>query len=87
MCFFTQSGVDGLIISNTTIGRPDTLHSEHRTESGGLSGDPLSQLSTQVIADMYRLTQGPLYMICYTSHSWYVQTYTRSFIHYIVHKS
>lgn len=34
-------GVDALIVSNTTLERPDTLRSQQRTEPGGLSGAPL----------------------------------------------
>ena len=34
-------GVDALIVSNTTLDRPDSLRSRHRTEAGGLSGAPL----------------------------------------------
>jgi len=50
--------MDGLIISNTTISRPDSLASLHRGEMGGLSGTPLRDLSTQTIRDLYRLTGG-----------------------------
>jgi dihydroorotate dehydrogenase len=53
-----KSGIDGLIVTNTTISRPDTLNSKNKTETGGLSGQPLKELSTQTIKDMYRLTQG-----------------------------
>jgi dihydroorotate dehydrogenase len=38
--------VDGLIVSNTTIGRPDSLRSDKKGETGGLSGRPLFELST-----------------------------------------
>ena len=34
-------GIDALIVSNTTLDRPETLRSPHRTEAGGLSGAPL----------------------------------------------
>lgn len=34
-------GIDGLIVSNTTLDRPDSLRSPYRDESGGLSGAPL----------------------------------------------
>ncbi len=34
-------GIDALIVSNTTLDRPETLKSRHRTEAGGLSGAPL----------------------------------------------
>jgi dihydroorotate dehydrogenase len=35
----------------------------HATEAGGLSGPPLMDLSTGVLADMYRLTQGKVPII------------------------
>ncbi|EMD38719.1 hypothetical protein CERSUDRAFT_112449 [Gelatoporia subvermispora B] len=35
------SGVDGVIVSNTTIRRPSNLHDPNRYEAGGLSGPPL----------------------------------------------
>jgi len=53
-----QESLGGLIISNTTISRPDTLQSSNKTETGGLSGEPLKELSTNTVSDMYRLTQG-----------------------------
>ena len=34
-------GIDALIVSNTTLDRPETLRSPHRDEAGGLSGAPL----------------------------------------------
>ncbi len=48
--------IDGLIVSNTTISRPDILQDAQKSETGGLSGAPLFALSTAVLADMYRLT-------------------------------
>lgn len=57
------SGLDGLIVSNTTIARPATLRSAHAGEAGGLSGQPLFNPSTAALADMYRLTQGRLPLI------------------------
>ncbi|MEO1476270.1 MAG: quinone-dependent dihydroorotate dehydrogenase [Pseudomonadota bacterium] len=39
----------GLIISNTTIERPDTLKSADQGEAGGLSGAPLMDMSTRVL--------------------------------------
>ncbi|KAK6042197.1 dihydroorotate oxidase, partial [Cooperia oncophora] len=51
-------GVDGLIVSNTTISRPETLKSEFKNEAGGLSGAPIRKLSTDCIKEMYSLTQG-----------------------------
>jgi len=57
------SGIAGLIVGNTTIGRPATLKSRHRGEAGGLSGRPLFQLSTAVLGDMYVLTERRLPLI------------------------
>ncbi len=54
------SGLDGLIIGNTTVERPSDLKSPHKNEAGGLSGRPLSARSTACIAGMYRLTGGRL---------------------------
>lgn len=55
--------VDGLIISNTTIGGRDELKSDYRTEAGGLSGRPLFTLSTNVLKDVYRMTEGKIPLI------------------------
>ena len=45
-----QTGVEGLIVSNTTVSRPGTLKSRHAEESGGLSGHPLKEISTAGLA-------------------------------------
>ena len=50
--------VDGLIISNTTVARPDYLASKNKGEKGGLSGAPVKDMSTALIGDMYKLTKG-----------------------------
>lgn len=49
--------VDGLIISNTTIERNEFLKSEDKIETGGLSGAPLTNRSTKLIAKIYSLTK------------------------------
>ncbi|MCB4823281.1 quinone-dependent dihydroorotate dehydrogenase [Roseicella aerolata] len=56
-------GVAGLIISNTTIARPDRLRSRHRAEAGGLSGPPLFARSTEMLRQAHRLSQGRLTLI------------------------
>jgi dihydroorotate dehydrogenase len=57
-------GVDGLIVSNTTIERPDTIrHHMHAGEMGGLSGKPLFVMSTAVLHEMYRLTKGKIPLV------------------------
>ncbi len=55
--------VDALIVSNTTIRRPNTLKSPFHGESGGLSGQPLFAISTQELKDMYRFTDGKVPLI------------------------
>jgi dihydroorotate dehydrogenase len=46
------SGIEGLIVSNTTIARP-LLKSQHAGETGGLSGRPLLAPSTRVLGEMH----------------------------------
>ena len=58
-----SSGIDGLIIANTTVARPASLHSAAAHEPGGLSGRPLFAPSTTLLAEMYRLTGGKLPLI------------------------
>lgn len=45
-----QDWLSGLIISNTTTDRPETLVSSHKGETGGLSGVPLMKKSTRVLS-------------------------------------
>ncbi|XP_023369849.1 dihydroorotate dehydrogenase (quinone), mitochondrial isoform X1 [Otolemur garnettii] len=47
-----ELGVDGLIVTNTTVSRPAGLQGALRSETGGLSGKPLRDLSTQTIREM-----------------------------------
>jgi dihydroorotate dehydrogenase len=58
-----DTGIDGLIISNTTVERPSDLVSRHAHEEGGLSGPPLFAPSTALLADMHRLTEDRLPLI------------------------
>lgn len=53
-----QLGVDGLMVSNTTVSRPETLQDPNKAEVGGLSGQPLKDLSTNTVREMYSLTKG-----------------------------
>ncbi len=54
-----RAGVDGLVVSNTTVARPPAVAAHARGgEAGGLSGAPLMEPSTEVLRDMYRLTGG-----------------------------
>jgi dihydroorotate dehydrogenase len=59
----TLAAIDGLIVSNTTIARPESLISEARIEPGGLSGRPLLTPSTRLLALMARHAAGRLAFI------------------------
>jgi len=58
-----QHPIDGLIVSNTTIGFRDQLQGPHAVETGGLSGAPLFDFSTSVLSNIYRLTEGKIPLI------------------------
>jgi dihydroorotate dehydrogenase len=53
----------GLIVSNTTLARPDTLKSRFKAESGGLSGAPLMAPSTRLLAAFHAAASGRLTLI------------------------
>ncbi|XP_060041202.1 dihydroorotate dehydrogenase (quinone), mitochondrial isoform X2 [Erinaceus europaeus] len=59
----TKLGIDGLIVTNTTVSRPTSLQGVLRSETGGLSGKPLRDLSTETIREMYALTKGRIPII------------------------
>lgn len=50
--------IDGLIVSNTTITRMETLKNEHRNETGGLSGRPLKEKALKTLRSFRLHTQG-----------------------------
>lgn len=56
-------GLTGIIVSNTTLSRPDSLVSAHKSEAGGLSGAPLMTLSTQMLARFHACAAGRLALI------------------------
>ncbi|NKD77709.1 quinone-dependent dihydroorotate dehydrogenase [Haematospirillum sp. H1815] len=58
-----DSGIDGLVVANTTLARPDTLTEQARHEAGGLSGRPLRTASTALLRRMYHLTGGSIPLI------------------------
>ena len=58
-----ESGIDGLILTNTTLERPDYLDTNFSLEKGGLSGAPVRDKSTEIIRNFYRLTEGKLPII------------------------
>jgi len=56
-------GIDGLIVTNTTIERPENLTSSHKCEGGGLSGRPLFDASTRVLKEIYQATKGQIPLV------------------------
>ena len=57
-----DGGVDGLIVSNTTVSRP-ALASRHAGETGGLSGKPLKPLALAALKRFRAETGGALPLI------------------------
>lgn len=55
--------IDGLVLGNTTLSRPECLPEKFRAQKGGLSGQPLAKLSTRVIHSFYALTKGQIPII------------------------
>ncbi|UYN97707.1 MAG: quinone-dependent dihydroorotate dehydrogenase [Enhydrobacter sp.] len=55
--------IDGIIVGNTTLSRPATLRSQRRDEAGGLSGAPLTALSTEVLHQTARRVEGQFPLI------------------------
>ena len=52
-------GLDGMIVSNTTVSRPESLREQVAgRETGGLSGMPLFDLSTRMLAETARRVEG-----------------------------
>ncbi len=58
----TARRVDALIVSNTTVSRPD-LRSRDRGEAGGLSGAPLKPLALQRLRDFRAATEGRMPLV------------------------
>ncbi|WP_170595530.1 quinone-dependent dihydroorotate dehydrogenase [Ruegeria arenilitoris] len=57
-----EMGIDGVIATNTTLSR-EGLRSPHKDQSGGLSGAPLFEKSTRVLARLSQLTDGQIPLI------------------------
>jgi len=58
-----RHGIDGVIVSNTTLARPEDLKSRHAGETGGLSGAPLMAPSTRVLGWFHEAAAGRLPLI------------------------
>lgn len=58
-----EANVDGVILGNTTLDRPDYLPPRFYEQQGGLSGAPLTEKSTAIIRKFYKHTDGKLPII------------------------
>jgi len=56
-------GMSGIIVSNTTIARSDSLKSSCKGETGGLSGAPLMRISTRILNEFYTASAGKIPLI------------------------
>jgi dihydroorotate dehydrogenase len=57
-----DTGMDGVIATNTTIAR-EGLRSKHQAETGGLSGKPLTGLSDAILAKVVKMIGGRIPVI------------------------
>lgn len=55
-----QFDLDGIIATNTTVSRPESLRDTRKTETGGLSGKPLEDRSTELITYLAQHTDHPI---------------------------
>lgn len=58
-----EGGVDGVILTNTTLDRPNYLPKDFREEKGGLSGQPVTEKSTNTIRKFYAYLKGHMPII------------------------
>ncbi len=58
-----RTGIDGVICSNTTIDHASVADDPRGGEVGGLSGKPLFERSTAVLAGMHKRLQGRIPLI------------------------
>jgi len=59
----TKNDIAAIILTNTTNGNRDNLRSEIKKEEGGLSGEPLQQISTNMIKKFYKQLNGKIPII------------------------
>ena len=59
----TKNYISAVILTNTTNGNRDNLTSEIKREQGGLSGEPLQQISTNMIKKFYKELNGTIPII------------------------
>ena len=55
--------IRGIIISNTTDKNRENLTGKHKSETGGLSGEPLNKISNNLIRKFYKEIKGKIEII------------------------
>jgi dihydroorotate dehydrogenase len=70
------SGIDGVIATNTTLSR-EGLKSAHKSEMGGLSGAPLFEKSTKVLAQLSHILRDDVPLIGVGGVSSALDAYTK----------
>jgi len=58
-----KNSVSAMILTNTTNGNRESLLSEIKKEEGGLSGEPLQEISTEMIKKFYKVSNGKIPII------------------------
>lgn len=58
-----EAKVDGIILTNTTLERPDYLPQDFSAQTGGLSGKPLQEKSIETIRSFYKYANGQIPII------------------------
>ena len=58
-----KNDISAIILTNTTNNNRDNLTNEARIEEGGLSGEPLQQISTNMIKKFYKQLKGKIPII------------------------
>ena len=58
-----KNDISAIILTNTTNGNRDNLTSDIKKEEGGLSGEPLQQISTNMIKKFYKQLNGKIPII------------------------
>jgi dihydroorotate dehydrogenase len=59
----TQNNISAIVLTNTTNSNRDNLKSEAKQEEGGLSGEPLQEISTNMIKNFYKQLLGKIPII------------------------
>jgi dihydroorotate dehydrogenase len=59
----TKNNISAIILTNTTNSNRDNLVSEIKKEEGGLSGEPLRKISTNMIKKFYKQLNGKIPII------------------------